>query len=707
MTGKDLKKLSERLGAKYGFTKMAIALDQSKIAPKAIEVCRMLQEKGYQAYLVGGCVRDLLMGGKPKDWDIATNAKPEQVKEVFPKTYDTGIQHGTITVSMGPTVADHFEVTTYRTEGDYTDGRRPDSVAFVDEIEADLARRDLTINAVAYDPVSNTIVDPFGGTKDLENGVIKAVGDPNARFSEDGLRTMRVARFAARLGFTVDPATQAAISNNLGVLSKVSKERMRDELTKTLATSSPSTGLHILNDTGALAVLDPIFADPGLQRLFGRVEACQGSMETKVAVLLHRSPLAAVEAALRNLKFSNSEIKKILFPFLAAKEFSKFHAAPTALEARKFLSYVKNNGPEGYEKSLQEFIEFAHATGLDKVTELKEMFNEPVISRKELDISGNDLMAQLNVPPGPQIKKILDHLYNEVLSNPTLNEKSKLLDLAAKFEKVAVLALKETRMKRANDWWRLSEEEEEALLNKEYDFGNGIKFKVRDVPELAAQVEVPAGPEEHHPEKNQLLHNNMVYDKARELSDDPMVWFAAALHDLGKSYTDKAKWPKQHGHEMGGVPFVQRVSDMLGVSEEWKEFASLVAENHLKCHKAKELTPKTLRKLFEAFKSNKELFMAYLTSCEADAKGRMGGYADKPYEQKDYLSRKIEEGFEPKKNPSSNLAVSGNDVMQALGLKPGPDLGRIMKTLKEMVEADSSINDKETLLGIAKSLLVK
>src|SRR5512135_3577504 len=137
-----------RFSAKYRIPFIRVAemsIDRSQIAPKAIEVCRMLQEKGFQAYLVGGCVRDLLMGTKPKDWDIATNAKPEQVKEVFPKTYDTGLQHGTITVSMVPTVADHFEVTTYRTEGDYSDGRRPDYVAFVGNIEEDLARRDLTI----------------------------------------------------------------------------------------------------------------------------------------------------------------------------------------------------------------------------------------------------------------------------------------------------------------------------------------------------------------------------------------------------------------------------------------------------------------------------------------------------------------------------------------------------------------------------------
>ncbi len=700
----DIRKLAEQFVLKYKLGATMPTIDHSKIQPNATEVCRMLQEKGFSAYLVGGCVRDLLMGGTPKDWDIATNAKPDQTKAIFPKTYDTGLEHGTITVSMGPTVADHFEVTTYRTEGDYTDGRRPDSVAFVDDIEADLARRDLTINAIAYDPVNSKIIDPFGGLKDLDAKVIKAVGDPNARFAEDGLRTMRVARFAARFGFTVEPETEAAIKNNLAVLAKVSKERMRDELTKTLMTSQPSVGLHILFVTGALGVLGPAFISNTMASTFPQVDACQGAMETKVAVLLHKLDSSMVERTLKELKFSNTESKKVLFLLVALKEFVKFNG--DSVTSRKFLSFVKNMGPEGYETSLAQFIHFAHAIGVTNFAQLNK--SEAPVGRKDLDISGNDLMSQLNVPPGPKLKKILDHLYEEVLTDPSKNEKSKLLELASEFEKMAFIALTESRTKKAApDWWRLSPGEEKDLLNKEYDFGNGNKFRVGDIPELASQVEVPAGPEEHHPEKNQLLHNNMVYDKARELSEDPMVWFAAALHDLGKSYTDKTKWPKQHGHEVGGVPFVQRVSDLLGVSPEWKEFASIVAENHLKCHRSEELTPKTLKKLFDLFKNDQVAFQAFLTSCEADAKGRMGGYADKPYDQKEYLTRKWEQGFPIHKNQGSSIALTGNDLMQELGLKPGPEVGKIMKTIKEMVGADPMLNDRDTLLGIAKSLLIK
>lgn len=708
MSFRKISILARKYELKHNFyVKADISLDQTKIVPNAIEVCKMLQDNGFKAYLVGGCVRDLLMGANPKDWDIATNAKPDQTKSIFPKTYDTGIEHGTITVSMGPTVADHFEVTTFRVEGDYTDGRRPDSVEFVDDIENDLSRRDLTINAIAYDPVNKKVVDPFGGLQDLNNKVIKAVGDPNARFAEDGLRTMRVARFAARLGFSVDPKTESAISNNLAVLAKVSKERMRDELTKTLVTANPSVGLNILQKTGALSVLGSAFADPSLASTFSQIDACKGSMETKVAVMLHNSDVTATEKALRDLKFSNIETKKILFPLIGLKEFMKFSSAPSGAEARRFLAFVKNTGPEGFEKSLSEFFGFGEAIGLDKIEELKTSLHEPAISKKELDISGNDLMTQLNIPPGPKIKKILDALYNEVISNPEMNQKAKLLELATKFETMAFSALNNTMTKTAADWWRLSDTEEKDLLNKEFDFGGGLKFKAKDIPELASQVEVPAGPEKHHPEKNQLLHNNMVFDQAKKLSDDPMVWFSALLHDLGKSYTDKAIWPKQHGHEVGGVPYVERVSNLLGVPENWKNFAKLVAEHHLNCHRAKELSPKALRKLFESFNSDKTLFNSYLTSCEADAKGRMGGYALQPYDQKPYLAQKVEEGFEPKKQAPSTLAISGDDLIREFGLKPGQQLGLIIKNIKEMVAANPELNDHQTLMDIARNSLAK
>jgi len=199
-----------------------------QIHPLAIEVCRVLNQHQYQAFIVGGCVRDLILGQKPKDWDITTDASPKRVVELFSKTIPTGLQHGTVTVCMGEGAENHFEVTTFRIEGEYSDGRRPDEVFFVMNVEQDLARRDLTINAIAYDPLSHRMVDPYGGVEDLKQGLIRAVGKPTVRFQEDGLRIMRVARFAARFGYRVDNHTFEGMKESLETLKKVSKERIND-----------------------------------------------------------------------------------------------------------------------------------------------------------------------------------------------------------------------------------------------------------------------------------------------------------------------------------------------------------------------------------------------------------------------------------------------------------------------------------------------
>lgn len=688
-------------------------IQAQNIVPKAIEVCRLLKAAGFQAYLVGGCVRDLFLGGKPKDWDITTNALPEQVMKVFPKTYPTGLQHGTITVSMGDAPEDMFEVTTYRGEGAYSDGRRPDSVFFMDNVEGDLARRDLTINAMAYDPIDNKLVDPFGGIADLENRMIRAVGDPNERFAEDGLRTMRVARFAARFGFDIDPATEQAIANSMETLGKVSRERMRDELVKTLATKKPSIGLHILFRTGALAVLGSVFASPGIENTFEQIDSCPGAIETRIAVLLHHLTVPQLENELRGLKFSNGEIKKISFLIRKLIQYREFESNPTLPVAKKFLASAKNDAPEGAQ-SLMEFFYFADAIHLQRINELREFTSHNVLSRKEMNVSGDDLMRELGLKPGPQIKKVLDALYEEIVQNPESNNKNHLLELAKKFEKLATSVLEISKMNhtlqtRANkDWWRLSDPEEKDLLEKEFDFGNGIKFKNKDIENLRRMVEVPAGPELHHPEKNQLLHNNMVFDQARRISDDPKVWYAALMHDLGKVHTDPTLWPKQHGHEELGVPHVETVSNELGVPQDWKDVAKLVAEHHLNGHRALELTPKALRKLFLAFNGDKEKFFTFLGAIEADHRGRLGR-EEEPYAQKDILSRHWENGVPetvapPNKN-KLDMSISGADLVRELGLSPGKEVGELLKKLKQMVEANPALDQPQTLLDAARSML--
>ena len=187
-----------------------------------------LNNGGYEAYIVGGCVRDSILGRIPQDWDITTSALPEQTKALFSHTFDTGIQHGTITVVLNKT---NYEITTYRIDGDYADGRHPDQVSFTSNLEEDLLRRDFTMNAIAYHPAEG-FRDPFGGQEDISRSLIRGVGEPAKRFQEDALRMLRCVRFAAQLGFQVDDATYTALQENAALIEKISVERIHEELDK-------------------------------------------------------------------------------------------------------------------------------------------------------------------------------------------------------------------------------------------------------------------------------------------------------------------------------------------------------------------------------------------------------------------------------------------------------------------------------------------
>ena len=230
------------------------ALNLESIPADVRDVCARLGSMGKRSWIVGGCVRDLIRGKPASDWDIATDARPQELLAIFPRAIPTGIEHGTVTVVRN---GEHYEVTTLRGDGTYTDGRRPDSVEFVDDITADLARRDFTVNAIAVDPTDGTIVDPFGGRDDLARGVLRAVGDPRARFSEDGLRVLRAARFVASLELTLDPETEAAIAPTLGTFRKVAAERVRDEWLKTMKARTPSRAFDVMRRTGILEVTCP------------------------------------------------------------------------------------------------------------------------------------------------------------------------------------------------------------------------------------------------------------------------------------------------------------------------------------------------------------------------------------------------------------------------------------------------------------------
>lgn len=264
--------------------------------PEAVqEIIHTLNRAGFEAYIVGGCVRDSLLGREPKDWDITTSARPEEVKALFPHTFDTGIKHGTVTVRRGGA---SYEVTTYRVDGNYTDHRRPDQVAFSSNLREDLLRRDFTINAMAYHP-EHGLVDLYQGLEDLERGTIRCVGNAADRFQEDALRMLRALRFSAQLGFSIDPVTYQAIGILKALIRHVSWERIRDEMTKILISDHPEvlrqaydTGLtqYILPEWKAMVETDqhhPYHAYTVAEHTIKAVQAIEADPILRWTMLLH------------------------------------------------------------------------------------------------------------------------------------------------------------------------------------------------------------------------------------------------------------------------------------------------------------------------------------------------------------------------------------------------------------------------------------
>lgn len=400
-------------------------IDSQKINSNALEVCRRLQEEGHQAYIVGGCVRDLLLGLVPKDWDITSDALPEKVIEIFSKTLPTGLQHGTVTVMLN---GEPLEVTTFRTEGTYTDGRRPDQVKFVKSIEEDLSRRDLTINAIALDPVSITLFDPFEGIEDLKNKIIKAVGDPMLRFSEDGLRILRVARFAARFGYTVDINTVKGMGFSRNNLASVSKERIKDELTKILKTS-PQIGINLLISTNTIEFVSKRLNNHAitgaLRHMLPLIEKYQGEWETKLALLFFPSSNKEIESSLRELTFSNAEIKKVLYLNSNIEKYYDTIKERAVLDVKYFIAHLKNTAIDT--NSYEEFCKYCHILDCQFANDHILLMNKYIPLRKELKVNGNDLIES-GFSQGPAIKKALEEAYHLIVEFPELNEKESLVE---------------------------------------------------------------------------------------------------------------------------------------------------------------------------------------------------------------------------------------------------------------------------------------
>ncbi len=380
-----------------------------------------LENAGFEAYAVGGCVRDSILGRIPQDWDITTSALPEETKELFTRTIDTGIEHGTVTVMMGK---EGFEITTYRIDGKYSDSRHPDSVSFTRSLEEDLKRRDFTINAMAYS--GKELVDMFGGTADLDAHIIKCVGNPYERFKEDALRILRAVRFSAQLDFTVDASTLEAAGELAVSLKNISAERIHTELYKLLM-SNGTDRLRTLNQVGIDKIILPELCEVSeagkLNELIDRLSSSDCEPAIRWALLFKYTGNA--REIMRRLKFDNATLHRVC-------ELIRLSTVPLEGIDAKQMRYLMNNaGKENMEQL------FRFRTALDPSADYSAAFdlfrqieNEGCCTCiKELAVNGKDLIAN-GIPAGKTIGDTLDRLLIAVLEEPDRNTKDLLLKLA-------------------------------------------------------------------------------------------------------------------------------------------------------------------------------------------------------------------------------------------------------------------------------------
>ncbi len=451
------------------------------IPPEIITILKALQSEGFETYLVGGCVRDLLLknppAGKPKDWDITTNAKPEEIQKLFKESvYEN--EFGTVGIKTGsndPTLK-IVELTTFRKEGKYTDKRHPDTITFAKTLEEDLSRRDFTINAIAIEIKSQKpkvkIIDPFLGQTDLKNRLIRAVGDPNKRFNEDALRLIRAVRFACELSasWRIEQNTLKAIKNNAPLLKFIAKERVRDEFIKIVQTSQAAQGILLLEETGLLKQFIPEIEKSidvsqnkhhiytvweHLWRSLDYASQKNYSLEVKLASLFHDigKPITK-EGEGKEATFYNHEIvgAKIIRQILGRLRFSKnqtekiirlvrYHGfvydpeiTTDAAMKRLLIKVGKDNIPELAQvreadrigSGCPKAVPFRLRHFLFKIEKINQQLEGKEPSLKMLKINGNDIMKISNIKPGPKIGMLLNILLEEMLDEPEKNKKEYL-----------------------------------------------------------------------------------------------------------------------------------------------------------------------------------------------------------------------------------------------------------------------------------------
>lgn len=449
---------------------------ETQIPQPVLSIFKRLENAGYEVYFVGGCVRNMLLTQEPKDWDLTTNATPEEIQAVFPDSfYDNSF--GTVGVPL-PQVDDNehpgvVEITTYRTEGTYKDHRRPEKVTWGKTIEEDLSRRDFTINAIAFKPqeeknTSTEFIDPFDGRRDLEAKIIRAVGNPQERFKEDALRLMRAVRFATQLSFKIEEKTLAAIIEDAKLIEHISGERIRDELLKILGSNNPYEGIMMLDATGLLQYILPELekgkgvsqerpgrhhtADVFTHNVLSLKHTPAEDPIVRLATLLHDAGKPQVRSEDENglVIFYNHEVAGAR---IAKEVADRLHLSKK--EREKIVTLIRWHMFTVDEKITDSAVRrFIRRVGIDNVKDMLDLrigdrlgsgtqtaeswrlkqFKErivkelnPPFSINDLAIDGNDIMTELKIKPGPQIGKILQALFEEVDENLELNTKEYLL----------------------------------------------------------------------------------------------------------------------------------------------------------------------------------------------------------------------------------------------------------------------------------------
>ncbi|MFA6772810.1 MAG: HD domain-containing protein [Sphaerochaeta sp.] len=440
------------------------------IPPVIRRFAQYFANAGFSLYIVGGAVRDHLLGLKSEDYDFTTDALPKEVMKLFKHVIPTGIEHGTVTVHFEK---QSFEVTTFRSEAEYLDGRHPSSVSFIPSLEEDLKRRDFTINAFAADCQSGRIIDLHEGRKDLKNRTIRAIGDPRQRFAEDALRILRAARIAAKLNFSIEERTLAAMGEMRENLNKVSAERIRDELFKLVLADHPGRALAYLREQGVLTVILPEFkGSDGLYQggmhhedvLSHSISTCQASvmyatsLEVRLASLLHDIGKSEVvvptddrntfnkhevageritQSLLRRLKASNEQVK--LVSHLVRHHMFDYQSDWSDSAVRRFITRVGLEFiPQLFQLRIADQIAIHGKADTSLIDELGNRIDAIIEARdalsiKDLAVNGNDLMS-LGIPKGQRIGATLTYLLDTVLDDPGQNNREQLLDLAQKYQ---------------------------------------------------------------------------------------------------------------------------------------------------------------------------------------------------------------------------------------------------------------------------------